>query len=117
MPQDWQIVRTEADISRWDGQRVLVIGEYEAIPNPVKGMMKRDRPKDRAVVKLSDGTLLYLEPLDSAHSRRESSELEAFDQRMVRVLGTVHAQMPSKGESLIAPCITDIELIEEERRS
>lgn len=63
---------------------------------------------------LTDTTRVYLEPFDSDQSQRPSSELQAFDHKRVRVRGTLHAQMPSRGESLIAPCIAGVEQIEEE---
>lgn len=91
-----------------------MVGLYRAIERPVKGVGAPAGPRDRAVLELSDGTRVYLEPLDSLESSRLSSELERFDQTSVRVRGVLHARMPSKGQSLIAPCIAEIEDVTEE---
>jgi hypothetical protein len=65
-------------------------------------------PKDQALLKLEDGTRVYLEALDSPKSQRQSKELQRFDGKRVRVRGVVHAIMPSRGQGLLEPCISDV---------
>jgi hypothetical protein len=103
-----QVVKTKEDLIRYDGQTVVAVGNYEAIPQPMKGQVKKQLPKDHAVLRLDDGTKVYLEALDSRKSRRREAELEQFNGRRVYVHGTAHEQMPARGQSLIAPCLSDI---------
>lgn len=108
-------VHTFADLKQFDGQLVVAHGIYRAVARPVKGAL-RSEPKDRAVLQLDDGTDVYLEPLDSQRSPRAAAELRRFDARRVRVEGTAHQQMPARGQSLIAPCLAGVTLIEEENQ-
>ncbi|MEO1208791.1 MAG: hypothetical protein AAFX78_04530 [Cyanobacteria bacterium J06638_20] len=98
-------VRTQEDLSRFHGQQVVAIGRYTALARPTKGVGRKALPKDRAVIQLDDGTRVYLEPLDSPNSQRSSKEIQLFDRKPVRVRGIAYKLMPSKGQSLIAPCI------------
>lgn len=111
-----EIAHSIRDIARLDGHRAIAVGQYCAVEMPVRGVVKKPRPKDRAVLKLEDGTRVYLEPLNSSKSQRPIGELECFDSKKVRVQGVLHAQMPSEGQSLIAPCIAEVEEIAEESK-
>ncbi len=113
MAQEPDVVRTREDLTRLDGQAVTAIGVYEAIAQPMKGKVKKELPKDHALLRLDDGTRVYLESLDSRKSRRREAELNRFDGRRVYIYGTAHKQMPARGASLIAPCLSDISEIRE----
>jgi len=107
-------VQTRADLDRANGQSRFVLGLYRAIPRPTKGIGSRSVPTDRAIVELEDGVNVYLEGLDSPKSRRQPQELRRFDGKRVRVFGIVHSIMPSRGQGLLAPCISDVSEIAEE---
>ena len=109
-----EIARTKADVVRLDGKRADAVGNYRAIPRPVKGATSETGAKDRAVLEFDDGARVYLEPLDAPQSVRPADERLSFDGRRVRVRGVLHARMPSEGQSLIAPCISAIESVAEE---
>lgn len=79
----------------------------------MKGQVKKELPKDHAVLRLDDGTRVYLEALDSRKSRRSATELKRFNGRRVYVRGKAHKQMPARGASLIAPCLSEISEIRE----
>ncbi len=113
MEQARNFVRTKEDVNRLDGQSVVAIGRYEAIAKPMKGKVKKELPKDHAVLRLSDGTRVYLEALDSRRSRRPQAELDQFNGRQVYVAGIAHQQMPARGAGLIAPCLSEISEIRE----
>jgi hypothetical protein len=114
MPPRLETARTGLDIARLDGKRAVAVGQYLAIERPIRGVAKKPGPKDRALLELEDGTKVYLEPLDSSESQRPAGELQRFDRKRVRVQGVFHARMPSKGQSLTAPCITDVGEVAEE---
>ncbi len=101
-------VRSAIELRQLDQQRVVAIGIYRAIARPIKGIQKREAPRDHAVVRLDDDTDVFLESFDARASHRTKSEVKRFDGKRVRVYGIAHALMPSRGESLIAPCLTDI---------
>ena len=105
------IVTSLSEIVQLEGKRAVARGRYRAIQKPIKGIPKPNVPAECAVLDLMDGTTLFLEALDSARSLRPSGELNRFDGRMVRVKGVLHSQMPSRGQSLVAPCISDIDEI------
>lgn len=107
-------VRTMGELEAVDGRLAVVHGRYRALPMPVKGAAPRPRPADRAVIVLADDAELWLEPYDSPAAERQAAERERFDGRPVRVSGTVYSVMPARGQSLIAPCISDVRDIEEE---
>ena len=113
MDQDRNVITNREDLTRFDGQAVVAIGQYEAVPRPMKGKVTKELPKDHAVLHLSDGTKVYLEALDSKKSRRPKSELTRFNDKRVRVYGTAHTQMPARGASLIAPCLSEISEVRE----
>jgi hypothetical protein len=98
-----------------DGQRLFVIGRYQAIPRPMKGIVSRSVADDRALLELEDGTNVYLEAIDSPKSQRRPKELRRFGEKRVRVFGIVHSIMPSRGQGLLAPCLSDVaEIVEDE---
>lgn len=107
------LVKMIEDLTRLDGQVVVAVGYYEAIPQPMKGQVQQELPKDHAVLRLDDGTEVFLEALDSRKSRRRATELRRFNGRRVYVRGTAHKQMPARGASLIAPCLSEISEIRE----
>lgn len=108
-------VESAADMARLDGQQAAVHGIYRPRTLPVKGDDGAGRPQDRAVLELADGSEVWLEPLDAVRSQRPAGELRRCDGRNVRVTGTVHAVMPARGQSLLAPCIADISAVELEQ--
>lgn len=103
-----QAVERKEDIAPADGQKVHARGIYRARPLPVKGAAGAGRPHDRALLELADGAEIWLEPLDTPQSQRPADELQRCADRPVRVTGTLHAIMPSRGQGLLAPCIADI---------
>ena len=107
--QGLDMARTGPDVARLNGKRAIAVGRYRAIERPVKGVGTGSGSKDRAVLELDDATRVYLEPLDSEQSLRSSDERQRFDGQRVRVRGVLHFRMPSQGQSLIAPCIAEIE--------
>lgn len=110
---DQRIVKTKEDLDRFNEQAVIAVGRYEAIPRPVKGQLKKEMPRDHALIHLDDGTEVFLEALDSRKSRRREAELTRFNGRRVYVHGTAHKQMLSRGASVIAPCLSDVSDIRE----
>lgn len=109
------VVERKEDVTRFDGEEVIARGRYRAMPRPVKGARPSGRPKDTAVIDLVDGTVVYLEALDDERSVRPRSELDRFDGKHVAVRGIVRALMPSRGQGLIASCLTDVTGVLEER--
>jgi hypothetical protein len=81
---------------------------------PVRGVPARPRPADRAVILLDDRTEVWVEPYDVPAAERPAAERDRFDGRSVRARGTAHRTMPAAGESLVAPCLSDVREIEEE---
>ncbi|HEY7876123.1 MAG TPA: hypothetical protein VIG64_13490 [Actinomycetota bacterium] len=106
-------IRSTDAIRAFNGAVVTVRGTYRAIPRPKKGSSDMGRPNECAALELDDGTYVYLEPQDSAASARSPVELERFDGRAVVARGTIHAVMPSRGQSLINPCLADLDDIRE----
>ena len=107
------IARTKEDILRLNGERATVIGRYRAVERPMRGIVRKERPKDHALLSLSDGVQVYLEAFESPASRRPEDELRRFDGKVVAVEGTVFKFMPASGESPIAPCVSDISDVRE----
>lgn len=107
-------VRSAAQLRQLDQQHVVAIGIYRAIARPSKGVQKRESIRDHAVVRLDDDTDVFLESLDARTSHRDKNEVRRFESKRVRVYGIAHAVMPSRGESLIAPCLSDIVAIRED---
>jgi hypothetical protein len=115
MKEEMPVVRTKSEMARSDGKHAVLLGRYRARPRPVKGKVTQSAPEEVGVIELSDGSEVYLEALDSPRSKRPSEELRRFNGQRVRVKGVLHKQMPSIGQSLIAPCISDIEGVELEQ--
>jgi hypothetical protein len=107
------IARTKEDVVRLDGKRAVVVGRYDAVERPMRGVLRAPRPKDHAQVTLGDGAHVYVEPFDSPASHRPADELRRFDGKTVMVTGTVFKIMPSSGQSPIAPCVADVTEIRE----
>jgi hypothetical protein len=113
MTQTPEVVRTRAELIRWNSTTVDAIGRYEAMPRPVRGTESITLPHDRAAIVLSDGAKVYLEALDSQRSVRAPDEIARFAGKLVCVRGIAREVMPAQGESLLAPCISDVEAIAE----
>lgn len=107
------LVSTGEAFARADGLPVVAVGRYVAVPRPVKGISPLPRPADHAVLLFDDGTGVYLEPLDSPASTRPEDERARFDGRRVRVTGVAHQRMPSRGASLVDPCLSEVTEIRE----
>jgi hypothetical protein len=101
------------DLDRLDGRRAVALGVYRAVSRPVRGASDAAAPRDRATLTLADNTILWLEALDTPQSVRPEHERTRFNGRPVAVVGTAHRVMPSVGQSLIDPCISDIEDVRE----
>jgi hypothetical protein len=106
-------VRTGAEFSKAAGLDVTVHGRYVAAVQPVRGG-RGSRPTDRALVELSDGTEVWLEPLDQPASIRTEVERHQFNGTAVRVRGRAHRVMPSIGQGLVAPCLTGVHDLQSE---
>ena len=109
-----EIVRSAEELKQRDGQRAEVEGRYCAVERPMRGIARKPRPKDHALLLLDDGAHVYLEPFDSAASQRPESELRQFDGKRVRVAGIAYFRMPARGESPLGPCIAEIAEIRED---
>jgi hypothetical protein len=112
--QEGSTVRRRSDIAEHDGERVVVLGSYRSLAAPRKGPPEPNAPKDHAVIILTDGTEVFLEPLHSPKAERSPKERRRLEGKNVRVSGTAHKIMPSRGESLISPCIGDVTRIVED---
>jgi len=108
-------VRTRAELIAASGSPVVAHGRYEARMRPVRGTLARPRPLDRAVIVLEDGLAVWLEPLDAPASVRPAAERERFDRTAVRALGIAHEVMPAAGQSPLAPCLSGVHGLEENR--
>lgn len=113
-PQEGVTVRRGSDLAEHDGERVVVLGSYRSLAAPRKGPPDPEAPRDHAVVVLADGTEVFLEPLHSPEAERSPEERRRLEGKNVRVSGTAHKIMPSRGESLISPCIGGVVSIEED---
>jgi hypothetical protein len=108
-----EIIQTHKDIVRLNGQQAEVVGRYHAVERPIKGITRKPRPKDHALLELEDGTKVYLEPFESPDSQRPPKELSQFDGKRVRVTGIAYKFMPARAESPLAPCVAEITQIAE----
>jgi hypothetical protein len=106
-------VRNLDDIQKNDKKDVALFGLYLAMPTPTKGAHADTPLKHNAMVVLSDGTEVLLEPLDSPLAKRSDEERDRFNGKNVRVTGTIHRIMQSEGESLSVSCIDNISRIQE----
>jgi hypothetical protein len=110
------VVINRRDVAEHDGKDAVVAGIYEAVemPSKVPSSPENPRPKDYARIILEDGAIVYLQPYNTPEARRPEAELHQFNLKRVRVTGRLHRHMPSHGESLISPCLTDIgEIVED----
>jgi hypothetical protein len=112
--QEGSTVRRGSDLAEHNGERVVVLGSYRSLAAPRKGPPEPNASRDHAVVVLADGTEVFLEPLHSPKAERPPEERQQLEGKNVRVSGTAHKIMPSRGESLISPCIDDITRIVED---
>lgn len=102
------VVERLDDLVALDGQPVTACGRYRAIPEPRKGPPAAGAPRDRAVLELSDGEEVFIEPMNFPAALRPADERERFDGKRVCVSGIARKVMPSLGESLIDPCIEQV---------
>jgi hypothetical protein len=109
-----RVVKCSDDLVAHDRKRVTAFGRYRSIVAPRKGPPAVGAPENRAVIVLEDGTEVFLEPMDSPKALRSTEERQQFEGKNVRVTGTAYKFMPSRGESLIAPCIDKVILIVED---
>ena len=111
------LVRNRRDVAEHDGEDAAVIGIYEAIemPSKVSSSPQNPRPKDYARIILEDGVVVYLEPYNTPEARRSEAERQQFNLKRVRITGRLHQYMPSRGESLSSPCLSEIvDIVEDE---
>lgn len=101
-------VLERADIERLDGQTVRVCGHYQAIPRPRPGGPAPDAQRDHAILVLRDGTHVYLETLFTEAAVRPPAERARLDGKPVCAEGTLHRIMPSKGQGLLAPSLSNL---------
>jgi hypothetical protein len=106
--------KTKVDTERLDGKKVLLVGTYRQIDV----RMRRKPPpvyRGHVAIVLEDGTEVLLEPVWKKTAIRPPDEIARFDNKAVRVLGTIHKVAPECPEptaNLLLPCMTDIESIE-----
>ena len=113
------LVRNARDVAEHNGKDATVVGLYRKIemPSKVPSSPSNPRPEDYAQIVLDDYSVVYLEPYNTREARRPIAEREQFEDRRVRVSGKLYRRMPARGESLIAPCVSEIiEIVAEERR-
>lgn len=107
------VVRVERDLLRLDGTLAEVRGEYQPVPRPMRRVSATKGAPTFAVVMLEDGTHVYLEPNDAPSAEPcAPGERAQFAGKHVIVHGVVHRYMPSKGQSLLAPCVSGVDVIE-----
>jgi hypothetical protein len=104
-------VTTSGDIAAHDGQRVEAVGIYRAIPMPKKGLAAAHEPKTHAFLELEDGKRLYVEAFGVEQAVRPEDELRRFDGHRVTMIGIAHRIMPSPGAGLVAPSLSEVELV------
>jgi hypothetical protein len=105
-----------ADVAEHDGEHATVAGIYEAVemPSKVPSSPANPRPKDYARIILVDGAVVYLEAYNTPEARRPAAERKQFNLKRVRAAGILHWRMPTHGESLISPCLSEIvEIVED----
>jgi hypothetical protein len=105
------LVRQGTDFAAHDGKRVTAAGRYQSVVAPQKGAAAPDVPKDRALLVLEDGTEIFLEPMDSPKALRSAAERRQLEGKKIHATGTAHRIMPSRGESVIAPCLSDVSAV------
>ena len=103
-------IRTLEDVIHRDGSPGEVYGEYRVIRRPVRG--NAPSPEDYAVVVLTDGTSLFLESFATPQAQRDPVERQRLNGRQVRIVGTIHRRMPTKGQGPIGPSVNDIQCIQ-----
>jgi hypothetical protein len=104
-------VHNMADTVRLDESLCAVIGEYRAVPRPVRGNIAS--PQDYAVVVLADATEVFLGVFGTPEAERGAEERQRFAGRRVQVIGTIHHRMPASGQSPLAPCVSNIVSVKE----
>jgi hypothetical protein len=111
------ICRTAGDVLAQSGKRAAVQGVYHRVDARRKRTGAADESR-AAAVRLSDGTVLLLEPSWSPAGARSDDEIGRFNGKEVVVTGIVHAEAPPPPEPAAAvagPCITPVESITEAR--
>jgi hypothetical protein len=105
---------TQPDIQRLSGSRVLLVGTYQQVD-----MRMRQKPppvyRGHVALKLSDGTLVLLEPGWSKAAIRSPEERERYDGKRVEVTGIIHARSPEPPEPAahtIGPVLSPVEVIQ-----
>lgn len=124
------IVRTQADLQRLSGQRVILWGRYQRQPTPlsdpatgdppdeslnsvirpetgIPGFEPGKRPRGFANIVLEDGWAVPISPGNKI-SLRSPEELETYDNQFVEVVGFVHWWGDA---SIVAPSGIDIQQI------
>lgn len=108
-----KLLRETVDLDTYDGQQVTVVGHYRSVVRPRKGPPAENGEKECAVVVLADGAEVFLEALDSPAAVRPRSERRQFDGKQICATGTAHKIMPSRGQGLLAPCLSGVGQIRE----
>jgi hypothetical protein len=109
------------DIRALDGRRVTLIGVYE--PTAVrKGppSAEDDAAARTVAIRGTNGTQVMLEVYYAPIGTRSDDEIRRFAHQRVRIVGRLHLRTPANAspgiepaETMIGPCITDVESIEE----
>lgn len=106
------IIKTKKDIDRYDGEQVIVIGEYTEID--VAQHPKRTVYIGRAALSLADGSSIALEVDDEGI--RAKRELKTCKKKRVKVIATLHSSRQLWGKAneaaIVSPCLTDIQSVE-----
>lgn len=111
---DLEQCETGADVRANDGQRAAVAGTYEQVD--VRQRTRGDPVyRGHAAVRLDDGTRVHLEPTWAQDAQRDDDEIERFEGRRVRAVGTVHEEPPDPPRPVayvVAPCLCPVEQVE-----
>lgn len=109
--EELPIIRSMGDIALHANQLVYIEGTYEQ--QDVR--MRKENPSQlyegHAGIRLSDNYVVFLYPPYDDKAIRDESERKQFSGKSVRVKGTVKPNIPEKGTTLRAPCLTSVDEI------
>ena len=98
--EELDLVRTKADLVRFNDRRVQVIGKYIARSRKPAagqtGIIGFQGEYRTANIELADGTLVPLFPPDNKQSLRSADEVRAYDGKTVSVVGKIQLQTDSR---------------------
>lgn len=108
------------DVKALDGKRVEIVGVYTTTLVRKGSKSKEDDAHAKTVAVVEDNRLtIMIEVYWSPAGTRSDEEIARFSRKRVGVVGTLRAQTPTQTEegapmeTMIGPCVTEIERIEE----